>query len=108
MLEERGHRREDIKNYTRWYVKRVIMHPRKKNGSLDVEAVQPSEAEPIEALIEKKLKRQKFPRHLIAERTVEWIELKKKIEASWQREVDSNGRPISRRGSRPARAASEC
>lgn len=75
MLEERGYRRDQIRNLTRSYVTRVLQHPVDEKGSL-VPQHQNYEKAGIkpdpEAQWKRRLGRMKYPEHLYEAKLASW------------------------------------
>lgn len=80
-LEEAGYRREDIKHLDRYYVVKVLQHPRNpETGRL---LIDPPEEQKIDKVreIREKLRRVNYPEHLIDEKVDQILKARAVAEA---------------------------
>ncbi len=81
MLEEAGHRRNEIRHLSRWYVLRVLQHPRTEKGALDADLVQPAPVDDLtpEMVHRRRLQARNYPEHLIDLAAQEAVALRRRL-----------------------------
>jgi len=80
ILEDAGYRRDQIKDLTIGYVRRVVQHARDEKGRVEFERPAASKPDPENTVVAW-LKRRNYPAHLIGERTREILREQEEMRA---------------------------